>query len=51
MLAIVPLPALIGQFGHEHAVLLALLAVSAGAATRLVGRRSVLTSWLDVSGE
>jgi UDP-glucose 4-epimerase len=51
VLAIVPLPSLIGQFGHAHAVLLALLAASAGAATRLIGRRSVLTSWLDVSGE
>jgi hypothetical protein len=51
VLAIVPLPSLIAQFGHGHAVLLALLAVSAGAATRLVGSRSVLMSWLDVSGE
>ena len=51
VLAIVPLPSLIGQFGQGHAVLLALLAVSAGAATRLIGRRSVLASWLGVSGE
>jgi hypothetical protein len=42
---------MISHFGHGHAVLLTLLAISAAAATRLVAKRPLLPAWLDVPGE
>lgn len=50
-LAILPWPPLFERFGHGHAVVLALVAVSAGIASRLVGRRPPLPAWLGVPGE
>jgi UDP-glucose 4-epimerase len=50
-LALFPWPPLISHFGHAHAVLLALLAVAAATATRLVDQRPLLPAWLGISGE
>jgi UDP-glucose 4-epimerase len=50
-LALFPWPPMISHFGHGHAVLLTLLAISAAAATRLVAKRPLLPAWLDVPGE
>jgi hypothetical protein len=50
-LALFPWPPMISHFGHGHAVLLTLLAISAAAATRLVAKRPLLPAWLGVPGE